>query len=512
MIGDNKKRNELEELKDIGIGLQSSLQSSMDMLNQTLGGSLLEERERFHKFNQINGLENLAIDSKESFLDSVRIAIEQTNTHIETLGLGETFISETMRKAIEEANPYISSALGFSETLAYQASRDSLLNMESPIMLKQMGIFESEKLIAEKVISDYAIEERERLKELNKISVREEFDFQSMMDYAKGFKEHDTFKVMEKLANEVAIPIKSYTEQMQIALGEPLKSISKEIMSGLGTIQEFSKVHSEFSDLYKPQMEIASESIRTLQENLNEVWNTPNIQDMSAFLSTTVDSYRSIHDVLDHKSIANMFPANMDLLIQGLIDAEPLTQQYLRTIHNRPIAIEEPNVLIEIEAIKSEILESIHEGNQQLNQAIEKLYAFVLSQKDPKIILFLQQYLLPIVLGIITWLIIDYGLKPTLEPILKNDKLLIKKNLTKRLKTYIPNPKERIQYRIVNVDRLNIREGQSRKTEIISHLAFADVVQIIKKKKNWILIKKYNEEQETVIQGWVFTRYLTPIK
>jgi hypothetical protein len=483
------------------------------MFNQTLGGSLLEEKERFHKFNQINGLENLAIDSKESFLDSVRIAIEQTNTHIETLGLGETFISETMRKAIEEANPYISSALGFSETLSYQASRDSLLNMESPIMLKQMEIFESERLIAEKVISDYAIEERERLKELNKISFKEEFDLQSIMDYAKGFKEHDTFKVMEKLASEVAIPIKSYTEQMQIALGEPLKSISKEIMSGLGTIQEFSKVHSEFNDLYKPQMKIASESIRTLQENLNKLWNTPNIQDMSAFLSSTVDSYRSIHDVLDHKSIANMFPANMDLLIQGLIDAEPLTQQYLRTIHDRPIAIEEPNVLIEIEVIKSEILESIHEGNQQLNQAIEKLYAFVLSQKDPKIILFLQQYLLPIVLSIIASFIFKYIDSPK-EPLLKtkNQEIFLKKQVTREVIKYIPNPKERIQYRIVNVDRLNIREGQSRKTEIISHLSFADVVQIIKKKKNWALIQKYNEEQETVIQGWVFTRYLTPIK
>jgi len=135
-----------------------------------------------------------------------------------------------------------------------------------------------------------------------------------------------------------------------------------------------------------------------------------------------------------------------------------------------------------------------------------------LMQKDPKIILFLQEFLFSIITSIIAWLIIDYTLKPKLEPILKNDKILIEKNLKKRLKTYIKSPKERTQYRIVNVDRLNIREGQSRKTEIISHLAFADVVQIIKKKKNWTLIKKYNEEQETVIQGWVFTRYLTPIK
>jgi len=311
------------------------------------------------------------------------------------------------------------------------------------------------------------------------------------------------------------MPIKSYAEQMQIALREPLQSIREEMMSGFGTVKEFSKIHSEFSDLYKPQIEIASESIRSLQESLNGVWNEPSIQDMSTFLSTTVDSYRSIHNVLDHKSIANMFPDNMDLLIQGLIDVEPLTQEYLRTIHDRPIAlaVEEPNVLVEIEAIKNEVLESIHEGNQQLNQAIEKLYAFVVAQKDPKVILFLQQYLLPIILSIIASFIFKYMDSPK-EPFLKtkNQEVFLKKQVQIGLKKYIPNPKDRIHYRIVNVDRLNIRDGRSRKTEVISHLNFSDVVQIVKKEKNWTLIKKYNEEQETVIQGWVFTRYLTPIK
>ena len=569
MIGYRNKWDDLEEFSHIGIGLKDSLQSSMDMFNQTIGGSLSEKREGFHQLSQINRLDNLAITSTGSFSDRAKEAISQVNMNIDTLGLGETFTNEATRKAmlgveslmipeymksieseklfhegiassyakeqaeqfmnlnqvcsidsftreaIEQVNPYMSSALGFSETLAHQVTRDSLMGIESVSIPNHMELLNAEKLIAQGVVTDYTMEGLERLKGINQISFGEELNLHSIMDYAKELREHDTFKIMEKLAIEVAMPIKSYAEQMQIALREPLQSIREEMMSGFGTVKEFSKIHSEFSDLYKPQIEIASESIRSLQESLNGVWNEPSIQDMSTFLSTTVDSYRSIHNVLDHKSIANMFPDNMDLLIQGLIDVEPLTQEYLRTIHDRPIAlaVEEPNVLVEIEAIKNEVLESIHEGNQQLNQAIEKLYAFVVAQKDPKVILFLQQYLLPIILSIIASFIFKYMDSPK-EPFLKtkNQEVFLKKQVQIGLKKYIPNPKDRIHYRIVNVDRLNIRDGRSRKTEVISHLNFSDVVQIVKKEKNWTLIKKYNEEQETVIQGWVFTRYLTPIK
>jgi len=458
-MGYSSKWNKLEELNHIGI--QGSLQSSMDIFNHTMSDRLLENRE---KISQLNELQNIAI-STGSFSDRARKAISQANIYT---------VSST-RKLREQANL----ALGLSEPFADKVTRDSLIDIKSV----------------------YTINEIERFKKLNQISFVEESKLSYMInDYTKKIREQDTFKLMKKLAIEVATPMKLYAEQMQIALFEKNK--------------EASKIYSKFSDLYKPQMEIASKSIQTIQENFNSIWENNNIKDKSAFLSTTVDSYRSIHDILDHKSIANMFPDNIDLLIQGLIDKEPITQQYLRTTNNRPISIriEESRVLAEIEAIKSDLLESI-KNNQQLNQTIYKLYTFVMAQKDPKIILFLQQYLLPIVLSIISSFIFKYMDTPK-EPLLKtnNQAVFLKKQLRLGLKKYIPNPKERIQYRIVNVDRLNIREGQSRKTEIISHLNFADVVQIIKKKKNWTLIQKYNKEQNTLIQGWVFTRYLAPIK
>jgi len=270
----------------------------------------------------------------------------------------------------------------------------------------------------------------------------------------------------------------------------------------------------ELSFYHKSQVFLAIKSIEKIQTNIN-VMNNSSIQEIGRIVSVQHESYINIHKLLQKNIISSIVPKNIGSLVQELINKEPLTQQYLRTIHDKPIdvAITEPNVLVEIEVIKSEILESIHEGNQQLNQAIGKLYAFVLAQKDPKVIIFFQKYLLPIILSLVASFLFKYMDLPK-EPLLKtkNQEIFLKKQVTLGLKQYIPNPKERVQYRIVNVDKLNIREGQSMKTEVISHLSFADVVQIIKKEKNWTLIKRYNSDNETLIQGWVFTRYLAQIK
>ena len=61
-------------------------------------------------------------------------------------------------------------------------------------------------------------------------------------------------------------------------------------------------------------------------------------------------------------------------------------------------------------------------------------------------------------------------------------------------------------------DILNARKEKSTKSKIISHLSFGEVVEIIQKDKNWCLVRKYDNDNEIIIQGWVFTRYLSRIK
>jgi len=91
-------------------------------------------------------------------------------------------------------------------------------------------------------------------------------------------------------------------------------------------------------------------------------------------------------------------------------------------------------------------------------------------------------------------------------------KLNTKKQIHNGIKKEISDKKQLVKYRIVNGDLLRVRNIPSIKKQIIGYLFFGDVVQIIKKNKNWCFIRKYDEEYETIIQGWVFPKYLSKIK
>ena len=62
--------------------------------------------------------------------------------------------------------------------------------------------------------------------------------------------------------------------------------------------------------------------------------------------------------------------------------------------------------------------------------------------------------------------------------------------------------------RFVTTDVLNVRGRNYQKSDLIGKLYFGDVVRIVRKKKNWTLVKFEDKENELEIQGWVFSRYL----
>lgn len=67
-------------------------------------------------------------------------------------------------------------------------------------------------------------------------------------------------------------------------------------------------------------------------------------------------------------------------------------------------------------------------------------------------------------------------------------------------------------FRIVTKDNLVVREGEKVDSGINGKLNSRDVVQIVKKKRNWTYVFYSNYEDDLVIEGWVFTRYLKEIK
>lgn len=63
--------------------------------------------------------------------------------------------------------------------------------------------------------------------------------------------------------------------------------------------------------------------------------------------------------------------------------------------------------------------------------------------------------------------------------------------------------------RIVKKDELKIKQNNRRDSSTIGELNVGDVVEIIYKKKNWTKIRKI--ENDVIVEGWVYTRYLQKI-
>ncbi len=98
----------------------------------------------------------------------------------------------------------------------------------------------------------------------------------------------------------------------------------------------------------------------------------------------------------------------------------------------------------------------------------------------------------------------------------------ISKNKTQLIREFHRNPEDYFgginfespsiwSYKFVSTDELPIRVDHSTKSRNIGTLVFGDAIIVIRKKRNWSLIKSLDENKQS-IQGWTFTRYLKDIK
>lgn len=67
------------------------------------------------------------------------------------------------------------------------------------------------------------------------------------------------------------------------------------------------------------------------------------------------------------------------------------------------------------------------------------------------------------------------------------------------------------KYRYVNTNELIIRKNKSVNSKPLYTLEFGQVVKLLYKNKNWTLIE-YTDDENNIIQGWVFTRYISRFK
>ena len=310
---------------------------------------------------------------------------------------------------------------------------------------------------------------------------------------------------LELLSN----PFKNIHKDMKY-LYEPMKKINDDMEKILNPISGFQE---QIDSIFNPKKNIFDTTFQSItqttsayQKFMDLVLDTNKISfDLgSTYLNTTLDSYSSIEKMFKQFH----FPSSAEKSIQDLVE-EILDKT--KVFETEIITRDEITYLKELESIREEVLENVQLIiDSKINEAVKSLKLFITSQNNPYMTYLVQLIIFPLIVNLVWTLAIN----PKINEIMSSyeHQHIIKKEIVSNIKHYVQNSKQLVQFRIVSCDILNVRQEKSTKSEIISYLSFGEVVEIVQKNKNWCLVRKYDSGNEIIIQGWVFTRYLSKIK
>ncbi|NMA74560.1 MAG: SH3 domain-containing protein [Bacteroidales bacterium] len=64
----------------------------------------------------------------------------------------------------------------------------------------------------------------------------------------------------------------------------------------------------------------------------------------------------------------------------------------------------------------------------------------------------------------------------------------------------------------IGTEKLKVYKSNKVKSPVVYELEFGQIVKVLHKSRKWTLIEYENDEDEVIIQGWVFSRYVKKFK
>lgn len=291
--------------------------------------------------------------------------------------------------------------------------------------------------------------------------------------------------------------VESLNEKMKDIFEDPIENALSQIKNyGIAKIEDYANAlkdtlaYKPLDDVYKPIPEkfawMESLKINPVEEAIEKIKDSMqlNLSDIFKISSELNDFYKSLPDV------------------------EIVSQD------NQTIAYDGKTYDIsEINSVVEESLEAAgFFSEKRLSQKIVyNLITILRKFKDVAL-----QKVVWIIIGCIISRMFDYSLDVTLGNISnvlsKPQKAAISKFIQKEIPKTIGDKTVLTNLRFVNKDFLDVRVINYERSKLLWTLCLGDVVRVIQKKKNWTLIQWKDDENDLMITGWVFTRYLTKFK
>jgi len=164
----------------------------------------------------------------------------------------------------------------------------------------------------------------------------------------------------------------------------------------------------------------------------------------------------------------------------------------------------------EIQDVMRQIAERVFNPSvQHLEHAIAGFIDEIRALRNPVLEKILTWLVFPIIVGLILCII-----GPIADHYIKEYLSKDKKQLTKRIKKNVVESVKDAEllkkYRLVSIKTLNVRLKPSSKSSVLGKLNFGQPIIVIGKKGEWSQIVW--SDDENMLQGWVFSKYLSKLQ
>ncbi len=146
------------------------------------------------------------------------------------------------------------------------------------------------------------------------------------------------------------------------------------------------------------------------------------------------------------------------------------------------------------------------EDNKISRKDLENFFSEIKKIKDTCLQKILWHILVPLLLAIINILANNYYHDSSV--FISRHKNEIIKIIDQEIQKNVVDKTALKDYRLITANVLFVRKSNYQRSELIGQLYLGSIVRVIQKKKDWTLIVWEDKDNDLIIRGWVFSRYL----
>ncbi|WP_368901923.1 hypothetical protein [Oceanobacillus oncorhynchi] len=300
---------------------------------------------------------------------------------------------------------------------------------------------------------------------------------------------YEAMNIKQQMLNSIRIPrerLKFFSQQQ--------KEINSLLNQNLNIRKQITMTN--YSHIIRGMDTSSFQNIQTLYSNLFKIKDyTGNFQSLRKAVYNSIAP--QLFDLRNKSNVINLKVINWEAL-NRYFDEETQDNDYVQVTEQ------------EIKKVTMEILEE--SGVLQKQDHIEEQLNSLI-QKVDKI---KQPWYKSVFLSVIATLLIMF-LNPILVPLQKeynefvqqNSRMIIKE-IKEKVQGEVGNSAILNDYKIISTDEMSVRISNKKNSSSVGKVYFGQLVKVIVKKRNWSLIT-YEDFDGELIEGWVYTRYLSNI-